>query len=260
MDKRAAAVTTILIIIGIGLFSALAFMNSQPTIFRYHEDYPIDSTKSVFLRVENLQDCVLNIEFDDDDTLLFDIGIELYEAGTDFHVYLDEVSSSYEININTNLDSPVRIKEINITLGSGHYTKIYCGVDSSNMSSNVHTNVEITNGAVVGGLNKFYFPGSVYFDIDDNIVLYGTNEAFTAGIITYDVGRQIAGSAHINVDVAPEVNGDADFNSTSRDVTLVGWILRDSEGDRYRYWTESVETPRVSVITWAESITAALIQ
>jgi hypothetical protein len=254
--KTSAAVLVVIIIVGIG--SLVYFLQPRQTQFTFREDYPTGSTKVVSLDIENIKDCELCIDVLDDPGLLYDIEIELYTPGTPFSVELEEQASAYGIRINTDLVTPSRIKKIDILLGSGHQTDIDCGELTQEECTNVNTTVNLHNNIALSNSHKYYFIGHMDLTINEDVVI-GPTGGFIAAISHHSYYGPRAGSLNCIVELAPGVNGKADFNSTSRDVTLVGWSLDIQDGDRYSYLSGAVASPLISVVAFTESVVASLL-
>ncbi|MFX0045160.1 MAG: hypothetical protein ACFE8Z_04885, partial [Candidatus Hermodarchaeota archaeon] len=111
--------TLVVLVIGIGLFGAVLLFQSQPqyeTSYHFEASYPSEADSYVSLRVDHLLDCNVTVEFEDNSQLWYSIDVVLYEPGPSITV---EETGDNDISINQDATSPVRVKSLDITLGTG---------------------------------------------------------------------------------------------------------------------------------------------
>ncbi|MFW9944724.1 MAG: hypothetical protein ACFFB7_06970, partial [Candidatus Sifarchaeia archaeon] len=214
-DKRIIA-TALVLVVGVGLFGAVLLLQSQPqyeTSYHFQANYPSDVVNIVVLRIDHLLDCNLTIDFVDNSSLWYSVDVELYEPGPSIPV----VGTGDNIYINQDAESPVRVKSLDITLGTGYAYRIAVGGHLEDESSNINAVLEIDNGAVLGEYAGFNMEGDLHLSFGENV------DISQGGYLVHMSGG--IDDVHLMIDLPEGLDGRLYAVSPDQSFTLLGWSL-----------------------------------
>ncbi len=242
----------VVVLIGIGLFGAVLLLQSQPhyeTSYHFEANYASEADSIVSLRVDHLLDCNVTVEFDDSSQLWYSIDVVLYEPGPSITV---EETGDNDISINQDATSPVRVKSLDITLGTGYPNRVVLGGSTEDESSNINAVLEIDNGAMLGG-------ESVGFSMGSNLHLsLGEDVDISQG--GYFIGASSGvDDVHLMIDLPVGLNGRLYTTSPHQNLTLLGWSLTAEFDDQKNYSTGNETVPLLHIRVDSQSVEGTLM-
>jgi hypothetical protein len=260
MSERMKKVVSSVFVIAILCVSTLLVFNYITTPFSWypnHYERQMSDSETVHLYVKGLQDCILTIEYEQNENLMYRIKAELYDSSETLTVEYHAGSYvRHQVNINPGLTT--RAKFVNITLGTGHPYYVMMGASNDN-SRNVTGNIFFDNNATIGGQTyTYYMPGSLNLEFTENV-------DHSQGGLDIDVGSYNfhVDSVLMNIDLPDGMDGDATFNSEGVSISISGWTLyHDASSPPVRsYRTSSNSTKPLLTIdhVYASSILATLM-
>jgi hypothetical protein len=248
--KAIAAV--VVLVVGVGLFGVVLLLQSQPqyeTSYHFEANYPSGADSIVSLRVDHLLDCNVTVDFEDNSLLWYSIDVVLYEPGPSITV---EETGDNDISINQDVTSPVRVKSLDITLGTGYPYRIVLGGSTEDESSNINAVVEIDNGAVLGGESVgFSMGGDLHLSLGEDVDISQGGYFVGASSDVDDV--------HLMIDLPVGLNGRLYTTSSNQNLTLLGWSLTAEFGLQKNYSTGNETTPLLHMRIDSQSVDGTLI-
>jgi hypothetical protein len=250
------SIAVIIILLG-GALTAFFILPTSSNIRHFERNF--SGTKTVQLLIAGLEDCVLTMDYEENEELMYRIDIVLYDA--DETLYFEYRQGTFEhfveMNWGNHYGSTTRAKSMNITLGTGHPYYIVLGGDSN--SRNVTGNVAFDNNATLGNETFAYlFPGSLN-------LLFTEDVDFSQGGLDMEIGKsgeEIA-SVSMHIDLPVGMDGHAVFRSESIGITTSEWTMYDQTSNpTTKYYRTSAELtkPLLDIDkVYADSIQATLL-
>ena len=210
MTPRVKAAAVMVVVVS-GLAVGLLVVLPLPSLLHHYEVQVQEGQTSFNVFLGDLEDTNLSITFVDDPSLLYTMDIALYEPATPAEAYTYHPIRGYD----TLLKAKVRIRSLNITLGTG--VAYYIDVGGINLDSTII----FDNGA-----NMTWWPltyaatGRLDLVLTENITL--TSDIYLS--VGGRDGFNYMTSLHLDVDLPPSVRGSLSFSDASIAFTEnVGW-------------------------------------
>lgn len=171
MNKRKASLVLAIIVI---LSSTLFIVVFYPygTDFHFEEQIPEGENRAVVIRFTQLADCIVDVSFVNDTSLMYSVDVTLTDAGflaSSFHIERMGGAGATEIWVWMDGQFSGNVMSLRIVLGTGTSYDVFLA-----QSRNVTMTVTYDNGAVIGGREMaFKSTGHITFILEEDVT-FGT--------------------------------------------------------------------------------------
>jgi hypothetical protein len=232
-QKNVAIAIAAIVVLSVAAISIVTIFTPS-TLLHYERDYT--GSRPVFIGIAGLEDCILNLKYENNEVLMYRIDIELYSASEPVYFeYRGGLAGDYEhfvlMNWEDHYGDTTHAKSMNITLGTGHAYEITLGGDPN--SRNVTSYVVFSNNATLGNRTFTYlFPGTLNLN-------FGENVNSSKGGFDMEIGETnfVVSSVSMTINLPATMDGNAVFTSNSTSVTTNGWTLYNTTSTTESYRT-----------------------
>ena len=167
MNKRKASRVLVIIVI---LSSALFVVVFYPygTDFHFEEQIPEGENRAVVIRFARLADCLVDVSFVNDTSLMYSVDVTLTDAGfvsSSFNIDRMDDAGATEIWVWMDGQFSGGVKSLTVVLGTGTPYDVFLA-----QCENVTMTMTYDNGAIIGGRSmSFVSTGHITFILEENV-------------------------------------------------------------------------------------------
>ncbi len=167
MNKRKVLLAVIMVaVLSTTLFVVVFY--PYGTDFHFEEQIPDGENRAVVIRFTQLADCLVDVSFVNDTSLMYSVDVTLIDAGflaSSFHIERMGGAGATEIWVWMDGQFSGSVKSLSVVLGTGTSYDVFLA-----QCENVTMTMTYDNGAIIGGRSMgFVSTGHITFILEENV-------------------------------------------------------------------------------------------